>query len=66
CGLDEPSRKHLFAPFYSGRQAGRGLGFGLCKAWRIVTLHRGQIAVAEPATGGLEFLLQLPANPPHF
>ena len=44
-GLTEQDRRHLFDPFYSGRQAGRGLGFGLCKCWRIVTRHGGAISV---------------------
>lgn len=42
-GLSAVDREHLFDPFYSGRQAGRGLGFGLPKCWRIVTLHGGRI-----------------------
>ncbi|MBI5757424.1 MAG: HAMP domain-containing histidine kinase [Planctomycetales bacterium] len=45
--LSELDREHLFDPFYSGRQAGRGLGFGLCKCWRIVTLHGGRIDVTS-------------------
>jgi signal transduction histidine kinase len=44
-GLSESDRRHLFDPFYSGRQAGRGLGFGLCKCWRIVTAHGGSVEV---------------------
>jgi len=44
-GLSEQDRVHLFDPFYSGRDAGRGLGFGLCKCWRIVTEHGGWIEV---------------------
>jgi signal transduction histidine kinase len=44
-GLTEIERRHLFDPFYSGRQAGRGLGFGLCKCWRIVTQHGGTMEV---------------------
>jgi signal transduction histidine kinase len=46
-GLSPLDREHLFDPFYSGRQAGRGLGFGLCKCWRIVTLHGGRIDVSS-------------------
>jgi signal transduction histidine kinase len=44
-GMTEQDRAHLFDPFYSGRDAGRGLGFGLCKCWRIVTEHGGSIEV---------------------
>ncbi len=46
-GLSEDEAIHLFDPFYSARQAGRGLGFGLCKAWRFVSLHGGTITVEE-------------------
>ena len=46
-GLSEIEREHLFDPFYSGRQAGRGLGFGLSKCWQILRLHRGEIEAVE-------------------
>ena len=42
-GLSEREREHLFDPFFSGREAGRGLGFGLSKAWRIVDAHGGTL-----------------------
>lgn len=61
-GLSDCNREHLFDPFYSGRQAGRGLGFGLSKAWRIVTNHGGRIEVASPAAGGTQFTLYWPAK----
>ncbi|MDX1964568.1 MAG: HAMP domain-containing sensor histidine kinase [Pirellulales bacterium] len=51
-GLTDREREHLFDPFFSGREAGRGLGFGLCKAWRIITDHGGTIDVtSEPGQG---------------
>jgi signal transduction histidine kinase len=46
-GLSDADRRHLFDPFYSGRQAGRGLGFGLPKCERIVRAHGGRIDVAS-------------------
>jgi len=49
----------MFDPFYSGREAGRGLGFGASKAWRIVTDHRGQVIVRSPGHGA-EVAIQLP------
>lgn len=43
-GITDPTiRRHLFDPFFSGRQAGRGLGFGLCLCWQIVRQHSGLI-----------------------
>lgn len=51
-GFNDLEREHLFDPFFSGRQAGRGLGFGLSKCWRIVTRHGGAIwAEAKPQQG---------------
>lgn len=50
-GFTPKERRHLFDPFFSGRQAGRGLGFGLSKAWRIITNHGGRIEVASPPDG---------------
>ena len=54
-------RQHLFNPFFSGRPAGRGLGFGLSLAWRIVQLHSGLIFAEEPANGGLQVEFAIPA-----
>jgi signal transduction histidine kinase len=42
-GIDDQVQQHLFDPFYSGREAGRGLGFGLSKCWRIAKLHGGSL-----------------------
>jgi hypothetical protein len=59
-GLSEEVRRHVFDPFFSGREAGRGLGFGLSKCWRIVTEHGGNVVVASDARGGAEFTISLP------
>ena len=61
-GVDDRVRRHLFDPFFSGREAGRGLGFGLSKAWRIVEQHGGEIIFDEtlPADQGARFVLWFP------
>ena len=51
-GITPEQRRHIFDPFYSARQAGRGLGLGLSKAWRIVAQHGGRIEVASQAGQG--------------
>ena len=61
-GIPPDVRPHLFDPFYSGREAGRGLGFGLCKAWRIVTDHGGRIDVASEPGKGATFIISLPTK----
>ncbi|WP_437224213.1 sensor histidine kinase [Planctomicrobium sp. SH661] len=48
-GLTAEQLRHCFDPFYSGRQAGRGLGFGLSKCWRIVRMHGGEIDLSSEA-----------------
>lgn len=63
-GLGETARRHLFDPFYSGREAGRGLGFGLSKAWRIVDQHRGRITVDSRPSRGSRFTVILPLEGP--
>jgi len=59
-GISDEALPHLFDPFYSGREAGRGLGFGLSKAWRIAELHGGEISADSPAHGGARFCLRIP------
>lgn len=46
-GLSDQAKKHMFDPYYSGREAGRGLGLGLSKCWRIVELHGGKMEVVS-------------------
>ncbi len=59
-GLSDVEREHLFDPFFSGRQAGRGLGFGLSRCWRIVRMHGGQIDAHCPEGSGLEIRIRWP------
>jgi signal transduction histidine kinase len=50
-GFTDLERQHAFDPFFSGRQAGRGLGFGLSKCWRIVDQHAGSIEIQSAPDG---------------
>jgi signal transduction histidine kinase len=59
-GIPADIRPHLFDPFFSGREAGRGLGLGLSKAWRIAELHGGTIEVESELEQGAKFSILLP------
>ncbi len=63
-GIPAEHRRHVFDPFYSARQAGRGLGFGLSKCWRIVTNHGGRIDVQSGPGQGAAFTITLPLRQP--
>lgn len=57
---DDNLCRHLFNPFFSGRQAGRGIGFGLPVCWQIVRNHGGLILQESPDGGGCRFVVALP------
>ena len=59
-GIDDETRRHVFDPFYSGRSAGRGLGMGLAKAWRLINGNGGRIDVESTPGGGAVFVVVLP------
>ncbi len=59
-GISPEVRRHLFDPYYSGREAGRGLGLGLSKCWRIIDEHGGRIEVRSEVGQGATFRLILP------
>ena len=65
-GFSDEEQRHLFDPFYSGRQAGRGLGFGLSKCWRIVKMNGGTIRVVirtlEGTANETEFQIEWPLS----
>ena len=59
-GLTPEVRRHLFDPFYSAREAGRGLGLGLAKCWQIVARHDGHITVESQPNQGMRITVILP------
>ncbi len=63
-GVSPEQQRHMFDPFFSGREAGRGLGFGLSKAWVIAQLHGGALEVVESSSAGTTMQLRLPCEKP--
>jgi signal transduction histidine kinase len=61
-GLSAQAQKHAFDPYFSGREAGRGLGLGLCRAYRIAKLHEGDVSLASGPSGCIA-TLTLPIAP---
>jgi signal transduction histidine kinase len=61
-GISPEVRRHLFDPYFSGREAGRGLGLGLSKCWAIVDQHGGRIRVDSQPGCGTTFTIILPVE----
>jgi two-component system, NtrC family, sensor kinase len=53
---------HLFDPFYSGREAGRGTGMGLPTAWRLARENGGDVCYDANTAGPTRFVLTLPCE----
>jgi len=62
-GVPEPDRARLFAPFFSTKARGSGLGLALCQ--RIVVQHGGTIVHETPDAGGARFRITLPVSESH-
>ena len=64
-GIDPDDRKHIFEPFYRGRDAVsqqiQGSGLGLNLVLRIAEAHGGRVSVTSEPGKGSTFTMSLPA-----
>jgi signal transduction histidine kinase len=59
-GMDVETAERACDPFFSGREAGRGIGLGLPKALRLVEASGGRLQIASEPAGGTQCTLILP------
>jgi nitrogen fixation/metabolism regulation signal transduction histidine kinase len=59
-GLSEESLQHAWDLYYCGREAGRGLGIGLCKLRRVIEDHSGRVWLDSKARAGCTVEIRLP------
>jgi PAS domain S-box-containing protein len=61
-GIDDTTRAHLFEPFFSTKELGKGTGLGLAVVHGIVVEHGGRIEVESRPGEGSRFRVVLPTT----
>lgn len=59
-GISAEVLPHVFEPFYTTKQGGKGTGLGLASVWGTIQRHGGAITVGSRPGEGTEFVISLP------
>jgi two-component system, NtrC family, sensor kinase len=61
-GMNKAEAAHIFEPFYTTKDPGKGTGLGLATCHRIIEQHQGEITVVSEPDAGTTFIIHLPVK----
>ncbi len=61
-GIPEAAAAHIFEPFYTTKDPGKGTGLGLATCHRIIEQHGGEIEMISTLGQGATFIVRLPTR----
>lgn len=61
CGMDKEILDHIYEPFFTTKETGKGTGLGLAMVYGIVKSHRGYITCESQKGQGTCFKIYFPA-----
>src|SRR5208283_4682332 len=61
-GIPRETLKHIFEPFYTTKEKGKGTGLGLSISYGIITRLGGTITVESEVAKGTSFLIGIPVR----
>ena len=62
-GIPDEAKDRIFDPFFSTKNAAKGVGLGLAVVYGIVQRHEGTITVDSTVGSGSVFTLEIPRDP---
>lgn len=61
CGIDPAIQEHIWDPFFTTKEVGKGVGLGLSVSYNIIKRHGGEMSMESTPGKGSKFTVRLPS-----